>query len=135
MPDREEFGLRQASSSRTAIQYHFTSRLDSFCLLQQGSDPVCIMARDTGAFMLLLCILCTCNDYVSAFTTSGGLVFGSRRMDVSLLRGRAEGVKKGKGHCMRDGGMTDLGDLAILGAVKKLRGGDLTKTRSIHFPG
>lgn len=32
-------------------------------------------------------------------------------------------------------GMNDIGDLAILGALKKLRGGDVTKTRALHYPG
>lgn len=28
-----------------------------------------------------------------------------------------------------------IGDLAILGALKKLRGGDVTHTRAVHYPG
>eukprot|EP00281_Chroomonas_sp_CCMP1168_P006882 CAMPEP_0206266122 /NCGR_PEP_ID=MMETSP0047_2-20121206/30393_1 /ASSEMBLY_ACC=CAM_ASM_000192 /TAXON_ID=195065 /ORGANISM="Chroomonas mesostigmatica_cf, Strain CCMP1168" /LENGTH=359 /DNA_ID=CAMNT_0053694129 /DNA_START=183 /DNA_END=1262 /DNA_ORIENTATION=- len=50
-------------------------------------------------------------------------------------RARGGAAVLGRTRMMGGGGMTDLGDLSILGAVKKLRAGDLTKTRSIHFPG
>jgi hypothetical protein len=32
-------------------------------------------------------------------------------------------------------GAINFGDLAILGVLKKLRGGDLTKTKVVHVPG
>ncbi len=43
--------------------------------------------------------------------------------------------KKGARDIRAAEGAINFGDLAILGVIKKLRGGDLTKTKVVHFPG
>jgi hypothetical protein len=62
-----------------------------------------------------------------SFAPAQGIGFRNRCTSNSRNRG-ARDIRAAEGGI-------NVGDLAILGVIKKLRGGDLTKTKVVHFPG
>mmetsp|Transcript_36925 Transcript_36925/g.72054 ORF Transcript_36925/g.72054 Transcript_36925/m.72054 type:complete len:391 (+) Transcript_36925:194-1366(+) len=104
-----------------------------------------------AAFLIVLALLSsTCAAFVPATLLGGGLRTAGGKGEVlgalakgarfrPMLQQQVGRVRRGGVGGLvaaEDGlGMNEIGDLAILGALQKLRGGMVKKRRTIHFPG